>query len=196
MSSITPFTINISDARIADLKQRLSLAKFPDELHDAVWDLGAPLSDVRRLVQYWNDGFDWRKAEKQLNDLPQFTTTIQCEGFGELSIHFLHKKSKIKGAVPLLFAHGWPGSFIEVTKILEPLVNPPPGQIAFDVVAPSLPNFGFSQGPSRRGFNTEQYAETLNKLMTEKLGYKQYVTQGGDWGYEVTRGLSLLYPEN
>ena len=196
MSTFKPYTISIQDSQIADLKQRLSLAKFPDELDGAGWDLGSPLSDVKRLTQYWLDDFDWRKAEQQLNKLPHYSTKIQCKGFENLNIHFLYKKSNVKGAVPLLFCHGWPGSFIEVTKILDSLVNPPPGQIAFDVVAPSLPNYGFSEGTKKRGFAIEQYAETLHKLMTEKLGYDQYVTQGGDWGYAITRGISYLYPQH
>ena len=196
MASYSPYTISIEDSQIADLKQRLSLARFPDELDGAGWNLGSPLSDVKRLTQYWLEDFNWRKAEKELNQFPHFTTKIQCQGFEELSIHFLYKKSKAKGAIPLIFVHGWPGSFIEVTKVLNLLVDPPPGQAAFDVVAPSLPNYGFSEGTKKRGFAPEQYGETLHKLMAEKLGYQQYVTQGGDWGYAITRSMAYLYPEH
>ncbi|KAI4151784.1 MAG: hypothetical protein LQ340_003308 [Diploschistes diacapsis] len=195
MASVLSYQISIEDSQISDLKQRLSLARFPDELEGAGWDLGCPLSDIKRLTRYWFDEFDWRKAERELNNLPHFMTVIQCKGFDALDIHFLHRKSKVEGAIPLLFVHGWPGSFLEVTKLLKLLTDPPFGQVAFDVVAPSLPNFGFSGGIKRRGFATEQYAETLHKLMTEKLGYKQYVTQGGDWGYEITRAIAFLYPE-
>jgi Epoxide hydrolase N terminus len=106
MSDITAFEISIPDDRINDLKQRLELAKFPDELEDAGWDYGSPLSDVKRLTAYWKDEFNWRKAEEQLNKLPQFTTNIQCDGFEDLKIHFVHKKSDVKGAIPLLFIHG------------------------------------------------------------------------------------------
>jgi pimeloyl-ACP methyl ester carboxylesterase len=155
--------------------------------------MGPPLKDIQRLTSYWHQGFDWRKAEKQLNQLPHFQTSIQCEGFENLKIHFLHQKSKLKGAVPLLFVHGWPGCFLEVTKIIKTLTEPTDGQVAFDVVAPSLPNFGFSEGTKKKGFNINKYAETCHKLMLQ-LGYDQYVTQGGDWGHMITRSLSYLYP--
>lgn len=107
MSSLRPFEISIPDERVELLKKKLSLATFPDELDEAGWDLGAPLADVKRLTTYWNDGFDWRKQESQLNNkLPQFTTDITVDGFGSLEIHLVHQKSEIKGAIPLLFVHG------------------------------------------------------------------------------------------
>ncbi|KAI4870792.1 alpha/beta-hydrolase [Hypoxylon rubiginosum] len=196
MADIKPYTIAVDDQHIKDLNTRLSLAKFPDELDEAGWDMGAPLADVKRLTKHWLESYDWRKAEEELNRLPHFVTDIQCDGFESLAIHFIHVRSKVKGAIPLLFLHGWPGHFQEVTKILKPLteggdgVNTP----AFDVVAPSLPNFGFSQGTKKRGFALEQYAETVNKLML-KLGYKEYATQGGDWGCHISRALAHLYPE-
>jgi pimeloyl-ACP methyl ester carboxylesterase len=177
-SSIEPYQISISDSRIADLNNKLDQAHFPDELEAAEWDLGAPLADVQRLTKYWRDEFSWQKAEKKLNQLPHFVTSIQCEGYESLKIHFLHKKSNIKGAIPLIFVHGWPGNFLEATKIMDSLTNPGEGQIAFDLVAPSLPNYGFSEGSKKRGFSMNQYAETCHKLMI-RLGYNQYVTQGG-----------------
>lgn len=193
--SIQPYTINVADSAIEDLKQRLAIAKFPDELDDAGWDLGAPLSDIKRLTAYWRDSYDWRKSEQKLNTLPHFQTQIEVDNFDPLTIHYLHQKSPIPTAIPLLYVHGWPGSFLEGTKILSPLsegdgVNDP----AFDVVIISLPNFGFSSAPSKRGFALNQYAETCHKLML-KLGYPQYVTQGGDWGYYITRTMALLYPD-
>lgn len=194
MANINPYTIAVPDSQIEDLKIRLNLAKFPDELDAAAWDLGAPLADVQRLATYWKDKFDWRKAEKTLNRFPHYTTDIQCDGFESLNIHFIHRKSGVEGAIPLLFVHGWPGSFFEGTKILELLPLGGSGTPAFDVVVPSLPNYGFSEGSKNRGFAIEQYAETCHKLM-QKLGYTQYVTQGGDWGYYITRAISLLYPE-
>lgn len=178
MADIAPYTISVAQSAIDDLKQRLALSKFPDELDDSGWDLGSPLADVKRLAAYWRDSFDWRKAEAKLNELPQFTTTIQCDNFDPIQIHFIHKKSEVEAAIPLLFVHGWPGSFIEVTKILDPLTQGGTDHPAFHVVALSLPNFGFSGGVKKRGFALEQYAETCNKLML-KLGYNEYVTQGG-----------------
>jgi hypothetical protein len=103
-----PFTISIPDSRIADLKSRLALATFPSELDDAGWDYGTPLADVKRLASYWRDRFDWRKAEQRLNEtLPQFTTEVALDNdFGTLNVHFVHQKSSIDGAIPLLFVHG------------------------------------------------------------------------------------------
>lgn len=106
MSSIAPFTINIDESRLRRLHQKLELADFPPELDDAGSTYGAPLSDVTRVAKYWKDGFDWRAQEAKLNRLPQFTTDITVEGFGVLNIHFVHQKSDIPGAIPLLFVHG------------------------------------------------------------------------------------------
>jgi len=184
MSDIKPFTISIDDKRLDDLKLRLSNAKFPDELDDAAWDMGVPLSDMKRLTKYWESRYDWKRAEAEMNKLPQFSTTIQAEGFEPLSIHFIHQKSKVAGAIPLLFSHGWPGSFLEAVKIFKPLTEGGKGLPAFHVIAPSLPNFGFSEGTKKRGFGMKQYAETFHKLML-KLGYTEYVTQGGKYCHKT-----------
>ncbi|KAI1078342.1 alpha/beta-hydrolase [Whalleya microplaca] len=197
MADIKHYNIAIEDSRLEDLKLRLSLARFPDELDGAGWEMGAPLADVKRLAKYWQESYDWKKAERELNKIPHFVTDIQCDGFEPLAIHFIHVRSKVKGAIPLLFIHGWPGHFEEVLKVLKPLAEDGDGvdRPAFDVVAPSLPNFGFSQGTKKRGFAMEQYAETMNKLML-KLGYSEYVTQGGDWGCHISRSLGFLYPKH
>lgn len=188
--SVKPYTINVPEASIEELHQRLALSKFPSQFDGSdLWEFGTPVNEVRRLAKYWRDGFDWRKAEKEINRLPNFMTAISVDGFGELDIHFVHQPSSDTTAIPLLFCHGWPGSFLEVTKLLPLLKDD------FHVVAPSVPNFGFSSGVTKAGFTFSQYAETLNKLML-KLGYDQYVTQGGDWGFSITRTLGLLYPQN
>ncbi|EXJ82542.1 hypothetical protein A1O3_06355 [Capronia epimyces CBS 606.96] len=214
-TSIEPFTISIPDAALTDLKTRLSLARFPDEIDSAGWDYGAPLADVKRLTEHWLERHDWRAAEKQLNQMPQFTTTIPVAGHDELKIHFVHQRSTNPRAIPLLFVHGWPGSFLEASKIWERLANPtadpdtnttssdssaapaPAAEPApaFHFVAPSLPNYGFSQGSRKKGFALAQYAETCHALML-RLGYDEYVTQGGDWGYYITRAMSLRYPSH
>ena len=142
--AVNPYTIDVPDSALHDLKTRLSLARFPDELDGAGWDLGAPLADIKRLAAYWRDEYDWRKSEKRLNDLPQFTTDVEVDGFDPLSIHFLHRKSSLPNAIPLLYVHGWPGSFLEGTKILPLLSSGNATDPAFDVVVISLPNFGFS----------------------------------------------------
>ena len=226
MPSPKPFAIDVPQSKIDSLRQKLSLAEFPDELEGAAWDLGCPLADMRRLTEAWKH-FDWRKAEKKLNEYPHFHTDIDVEGFGNLDIHFVHQRSEVEGAIPMLFSHGCkllnppnivkkflivfqsrcrlvscpltayagPGSFIEVLKILPLLTRQDSSGPAFHVVAPSLPNYGFSQGVSKRGFGAAQYAETCHKLMLQ-LGYEEYVTQGGDWGFWITRTIGKLYPES
>lgn len=195
MSSL--YEIHIPDAEIDKLKQKLALATFPDELEDSGWDLGAPLSEVRRLAEYWQDSFDWRAEEAKLNALPNFHRKVPIDGFGALDIHYLHQKagktSDARVVVPLLFVHGWPGSYLEVTKLLPHLAEEMNG-VAFDVVAPSLPNFGWSEGVKKKGFGLKQYASCFDRLMRD-LGYERYVTQGGDWGTMITRTMGLLFPE-
>ncbi|MCJ1373878.1 hypothetical protein MMC20_005108 [Loxospora ochrophaea] len=194
MSSPEPFTIAISQSKIDGLRQKLSLSELPDELEGAAWDLGCPLNDIDRLVKAWKN-WDWRQAERRLNEVPQFHTSIEVDGFESLDIHFVHQKSEVIGAIPLLFVHGWPGSFIEVLKLLPLLTQSDGSGPAFHIVAPSLPNYGFSQGVSKRGFALAQYAETCHKLML-RLGYKHYVTQAGDWGFWITRAIGKLYPQS
>ncbi|KAI9696417.1 MAG: hypothetical protein M1836_005695 [Candelina mexicana] len=195
MVDIEKYQIEVPDDQLESLSQKLALTSFPDELDEAGWDYGAPLADIKRLTNYWRDGFNWKQEERKLNELPQFQTKIQAEGFDPLSIHFLHQKSEVKGAIPLLFVHGWPGSFIEVTKVLSALTQSNSSSPSFHVVAPSLPNFGFSEGIKKRNFDLGKYAEICHKLMLT-LGYKQYATQGGDWGFYITRFIGLLYPNS
>ncbi|KAF9530636.1 Alpha/Beta hydrolase protein [Crepidotus variabilis] len=207
----TAFKINISDDRISLLRRKLKLATFPDEIENAGRDYGPTLADIKRLADRWQNGYDWKKYEAELNDkLPQFKRTISVDGHGELDIHYVHQKST-SGAIPLLFVHGWPGSFFEVAKILPFLTRPedPTTQQAFHLVALSLPGFGFSSAPKKKGFGLNQFAEVGHKLMLS-LGYEQYgegvifcklhysylpflVTQGGDWGAYITKRIAILY---
>ncbi|KAI0905512.1 microsomal epoxide hydrolase [Ustulina deusta] len=190
---IRPFTIAVSDAGLEDLRDRLGRARFPDEIEDVGRDMGAPLKDVKRLATYWAEKYDWRKAEAELNKLPHFTTTLQATGFEPLSVHFVHVRSSRADAVPLLFSHGWPGSFLEATKLLQPLAEPgDAAHPAFHVVAPSLPGYGFSEGSRRRGFGADQHGEVFHQLML-RLGYDEYATQGGDWGFIITRAMGRRY---
>ncbi|KAF3483082.1 epoxide hydrolase [Arthroderma uncinatum] len=196
MAAIKPFQISVPDSQLETLRKKLELANFPDELDEANWDLGTPLADIKRLAGYWRDKFDWRETERRLNEqIPQFTTNVDVAGFDPLNIHFVHQKSKVSGAIPLLFIHGWPGSFLEVTKLLPLLTKGSESQPAFHVVAPSLPNFGFSEGVKKRGFGIAQYAESLHAVMTA-LGYEQYAIQGGDWGAVIARVMAKLYPKH
>lgn len=190
---MSTYRVAVSEEKLITLKIKLAQAEFPDELDGAAWDHGAPLADVKRLAEHWKTKFDWRLQEAKLNELPNFHRSVKVEGFGDLDIHYLHQPSESPDAIPLLFVHGWPGSYIEVAKMLEPLRNGSNG-VAFHVVAPSLPNFGWSQGVRKRGFGLAQYAETCDQLM-QSLGYSQYVTQGGDWGMMITRTIGLRYPQ-
>ncbi|KAI1820048.1 microsomal epoxide hydrolase [Xylaria intraflava] len=190
---IKPYRISIPDAGLEDLRERLRRARFPAELDDVGNDMGAPLKDVKRLATYWAEKYDWRKAEAELNKFAQFTTIIQADGFEPLNIHFVHVRSSRADAVPLLFSHGWPGSILEVTKLLKPLTEPEDAsQPAFHVVAPSLPGYGFSEGSKKRGFSIDQHGEVLHKIMI-RLGYDEYATQGGDWGFMITRAMARRY---
>ncbi|KAJ3531862.1 hypothetical protein NMY22_g7980 [Coprinellus aureogranulatus] len=188
-----PFKISIQDEKLDLLRRKLELTTFPDELEDSGRDYGPPLSDIKRLVARWKDGYDWRKHEAALNaELPQFTQTIAVDGHGELEVHFVHKRSEVEGAIPLLFVHGWPGSFIEVRKILPLLVDSSGDHPSFHAVALSLPGFGFSSAPTKKGFGVQQHAEASHKLMLS-LGYDEYVTQGGDWGFHITNTIAATY---
>ncbi|KAI1268775.1 microsomal epoxide hydrolase [Xylariaceae sp. FL1019] len=190
---IRPYTISIPDSDLEDLRERLRRTRFPSELSDVGTTMGSPLEAVKRIATYWAEKYDWRAAEASLNALPQFKTSIQVTGFEALDIHFLHVRSKREDAVPLIFVHGWPGSFLEGTKILKPLTEPEDAsQPAFHVVVPSLPGYGFSQASSKAGFSIDQHAETMHLLML-KLGYREYATQGGDWGYGITRAMGRRY---
>ena len=126
--------------------------------------------------------------------LPNFHQPVSVDGFPELDIHFVHQKSQSLDAIPLLFVHGWPGSYIEVMKILPALQQSTNG-VSFHVVAPSLPNYGWSEVVKQKGFGLRQYATTCHRLM-QSLGYNKYVTQGGDWGFMITRIVGLLFPES
>ncbi|TFK48596.1 alpha/beta-hydrolase [Heliocybe sulcata] len=188
----TPFSINVPDSDLDLLRRKLDLVRFPDELDGAGWDYGVPLADMKRLVSYWKDGFDWRKQEAELNELPHFLRDIEVGGFGGLSVHYLHQRSRQEGAIPLLFVHGWPGSFLEAKKVLPLLIEASPDHPSFHVVVLELPGYGFSEGVKQQGFVLTQYAEVGHKLMLS-LGYNEYVTQGGDWGHIVTRRMAATY---
>ncbi|KAH9037746.1 alpha/beta-hydrolase [Lactarius hengduanensis] len=192
MTSEQPFKIAVSDDALALLKRKLDDTRLRDEVNAAEWAYGAPLADIKRLVSRWKDGYDWHTHERELNALPMFTRTIAVDGFGELSVHYVHQRSAAKGAIPLLFVHGWPGSFLEATKILPLLTAVSADHPSFHVVAPSLPGFAWSEGVLEKGFHAEHYAELFNKLMTS-LGYSEYVTQGGDWGHVLTLTTASKY---
>ncbi|KAJ5194003.1 Alpha/beta hydrolase fold-1 [Penicillium cf. griseofulvum] len=195
MTSVTPYNIAVPDEKLQQLRHKLEYTTFPDELEGSGWEMGVPLHEIQRLIAVWHNDFDWRAQERKLNEqLKQVNVRVGVEGFGELDIHAVHHRSGNSKAIPLLFIHGWPGSFLESIKLIPLLTNSGNGPV-FDVVAPSLPNFGFSQGVKKRGFGLAQYAEALHKVMIA-LGYEKYVIQGGDWGSIIARTMSQYYPEH
>ncbi|KAJ5811157.1 Alpha/beta hydrolase fold-1 [Penicillium robsamsonii] len=196
MTSVTPYNIAVPDEKLQQLRHKLEYTTFPDELEASGWEMGVPLHEIKRLITVWRDQFDWRAQERKLNEqLKQVNVRTEVEGFGELNIHAVHHRSGNSKAIPLLFIHGWPGSFLEATKLLPLLTDTDGDGPVFDVVAPSLPNFGFSQGVKKRGFGLAQYAEALHKVMIA-LGYEEYVIQGGDWGSMIARTMSQYYPQH
>lgn len=145
---------------------------------------------MSKTVDFWRKSYSWRQEEAELNKIPQFKCPILVQGFDTLDMHFVHSRSTSAHARPILFVHGWPGSFAEVSKVL-PLLN----GAGFHVVAPSLPGYGFSTDPAKAGFKYEQDAEAMHKVMI-RLGYDKYYVQGGDWGSDVARTIGRRYPEH
>jgi pimeloyl-ACP methyl ester carboxylesterase len=188
--SIEEFKIEIPEEEISNLRTKISLTRWPDELNTNKWALGTKLDFLQKLVKYWAKDFDWRKHEKQLNQIGSFKFTTS-DGF---KIHFLHSKSKNTGAIPLLMTHGWPGSIQEFIKII-PILNSGIDGISFDVVCPSIPGYGFSDKPKKFGMSSEKVAPLFHKLMIN-LGYEKYIAQGGDWGATISKWIAELYPEN
>src|SRR4026209_813086 len=168
-NAIVPFKIHVADSVLADLKDRLGRTRFPGEIANSNWDYGTNLAYLKELVSYWRDRFDWRAAERRLNQFDQFTTNIDG-----LDIHFIHQRSKNPNAMPIAITHGWPGSFVEFAKVIGPHTDPAPhrgpASDSFHVVAISLPGFGFSGNPTERGYSPERMAGIVAKLMA-RLGY-------------------------
>lgn len=189
MNEIKPFTLAIPQTQLDDLNTRLDLTRWPEKECVEDWSQGTPLAVLQDLAAYWRDGYEWRRCEAKLNALGQFKTEIQG-----LDIHFIHVRSPRADALPLIITHGWPGSVIEFMGVIEALANPPEGQLAFHVVAPSLPGFGFSGKPSETGWGVPKIAMAWAELMT-RLGYTEWVAQGGDWGSIVTTAIGVIRPE-
>jgi epoxide hydrolase len=190
MSEIKPFRIAVSDDVLADLRARLRLTRWPEREVVNDWSQGVPLGWLQDICRYWADTYDWRRREALLNRFTQFVTTIDG-----LDIHFLHVRSPHAGAMPLVITHGWPGSFVEFHKVIEPLVDPTAhggdAADAFHVVCPSLPGFAFSGKPTTTGWGVDRIARAWATLM-HRLGYARYGAQGGDWGSAVTTTIGAL----
>ena len=189
MSEITPFTVSIPDAALEDLHRRLMETRWPDQLPDAGWDYGAELGYIQELARYWADGYDWRAAEAELNELDHYTTAIDGQ-----NIHFIHQRSPHPDAYPLIISHGWPGSVVEFLDIIGPLTEPNDPADAFHVVAPSLPGYGFSGPTADRGWDAVRTAKAFAELMG-RLGYERYGAQGGDWGSFISQNIGRQDPD-
>ncbi|MFA6084589.1 epoxide hydrolase family protein [Mucilaginibacter sp.] len=191
-SQIRPFHINVPEATLTDLRQRVLATRWPDKETVTDQTQGVKLEQIQKLVKYWGNGYDWRKAEAKLNALPQFITTIDG-----LDIQFVHIRSKHKNALPLIITHGWPGSVFELLKIVGPLTDPTAfggrAEDAFDVVIPSMPGYGFSGKPTGTGWGPDRIASAWDVLM-KRLGYKYYVSQGGDWGSVIADAMARQAP--
>ena len=189
--SIRPFSIQVPEEAIVDLRRRLAATRWPDREIVADQSQGVQLATMQALVRYWAQ-HDWRKIEARLNALPQFITEIDG-----VDIHFIHVRSTHENALPVIVTHGWPGSIVEQLKIIDPLTNPTAhggsAAEAFDVVIPSLPGYGFSGTPSTTGWDPIRVARAWIVLM-KRLGYSRYVAQGGDWGNAVTEQMALQAP--
>src|SRR6185369_6184678 len=189
---IRPFKVKFSEAELADLRKRINATQWPEQELVADASQGVQLGTMRKLARYWAGEYDWRRAEAKLNALPQFLTEIDG-----LDIHFIHVRSKHEHALPLIITHGWPGSVIEMLKIIEPLTNPTAhggnAADAFHVVIPSIPGYGFSGKPTATGWDPPRMARAWVALMT-RLGYTRFVAQGGDWGAMITDVMAAQAP--
>jgi epoxide hydrolase len=191
---IRPFRIDIPQADLDDLRDRLARTRWPDELPGVGWTRGVPLGYLKELAGYWADGYDWPKQEARLNQFPQFTTTIDGQ-----NIHFLHVRSPEPDALPLILTHGWPGSIVEFLNVIGPLTDPrahrgDPAD-AFHLVIPSLPGYGLSGPTHQIGWTTDRVATAWAELMA-RLGYQRYGAQGGDWGAFVAPQLGRIDPDH
>ena len=183
-SAPKPFTLNVSDADIADLRQRLTRTRWPDEPPYEPWSTGASLAYMQELCRYWQSGFDWRQWEAKLNGFRQFTVNLDGT-----DLHFIHEPGRGPNPMPLLISHGWPGSVFEFHKLIPLLTE------RFTVVAPSLPGYTLSFRPGQKRFGITEIADLYADLMTDVLGYKRFGAQGGDWGAFAASVLGHRHPE-
>jgi pimeloyl-ACP methyl ester carboxylesterase len=192
VTAVRPFTIEVSEADLEDLRARVAATRWPDKEPVDDHSQGVPLATMQALARYWATEYDWRKVEARLKALPQFITEIDG-----LDIHFIHVRSKHEDALPLLVNHGWPGSVVEQLKIIEPLTDPTAhgasASDAFHLVIPSMPGYGYSDKPTTVGWGPERIARAWDVLM-KRLGYDRYVAQGGDWGGQIVDLMGAQAP--
>ena len=189
-NEIRPFSVDVPDEVLEDLRRRIAATRWPDRETDA--SQGVQLETIQALASYWATDYDWRKFEERFKALPHFITEIDG-----VDIHFVHVRSEHEDALPLIVTHGWPGSTIEQLKIIDPLTNPTEhgasAADAFHLVIPSMPGYGFSGKPTETGWDPIRIAHAWVVLMN-RLGYTEFVAQGGDWGNAVSEQMALLKP--
>src|SRR5215210_7938672 len=191
--AVRPFYIDIPEEELVELRRRIAATRWPSKELVEDRSQGVQLPTMQELARYWETDYDWRKAEEKLNALPQFTTEIDG-----VEIHFIHVRSQHEDALPLIMTHGWPGSVIELLETIGPLTDPTAyggsPDDAFHLVLPSLPGYGFSGEPAELGWNSGRVAQAWAELM-HRLGYSNYVAQGGDVGAAVTDAMGRQAPE-
>ncbi|MAJ66107.1 MAG: epoxide hydrolase [Pelagibacteraceae bacterium TMED233] len=191
---IKPFKVSISDQVLKDIYKKVKDYPWHEEPNDSDWQYGTNLNYMKKISKYWTSEFDWRKLETKINNFSNFKTTID-----DIELHYIYKKGSGKNSIPLLLCHGWPGSIVEFLNIIEKLTNPEKfggkEEDSFDVIVPSLPGFGFSSRPSRP-IGPRKMATIFNSLMTNVLGYKKYISQGGDFGGTICTWLAYDFPKN
>lgn len=195
INCLQSFQLSVPDSVLDDLRQRLLRTRLPDEPPLVPWSTGTSVAYLKKLLDYWRDGFDWRLQEAKLNAIRQFTVAL-----AGINLHFIHAKGKGPDPMPLLLSHGWPGSVIEFYKVIPMLTDPArfggDPTDAFTVVAPSLPGYVFSFKAGQKRFGIEEIAEVFATLMTDVLGYSRFGAQGGDWGAFITSRLGFSFPES
>jgi pimeloyl-ACP methyl ester carboxylesterase len=189
-----PFAINIPEREIEDLQDRLARARWPDAITGAGWSQGTDLAFLEQLMRHWQHDYDWRTHEKALNAFSHFRAPV--DGLG---IHFIHERGKGPNPMPLLLGHGCFSNFYEFHKVIRSLSDPASSggdpNDAFDVVAWSLPGFGFSDKPQEAGFGTARMAEVAHRLMTDTLGYSRYGACGGSWSGQIATRLGYSHAD-
>jgi len=190
---VKPFKVDISDQIIKNIYDKVKKYPWHEMPNDGGWEYGANLDYMKEISKYWVSEFDWRKYEREINKFPNFITKVD-----DIDIHFIHEKGSGSKPMPLLISHGWPGTIVEFLHIIEKLAHPErfggKEEDAFDVITPSLPGFGFSGRPPRP-IGPRKMANIFNNLMIKKLGYKNYLAQGGDWGGAITTWLAYDHPK-
>ena len=193
LSAIRPFHIRVPEAALLDMRRRIATTRWPERENVTDHSQGVQLARIKPLVEYWGTRYDWRKVEATLNALPQFVTTIDG-----LDIQFIHVRSRHPNAMPLIMTHGWPGSPLELIKVIGPLTDPTAfggrAEDAFDLVLPTIPGYGFSGKPKGTDWGPLHIATAWHELM-QRLGYKRYVSQGGDWGAIISEIMAVQAPE-